>query len=222
MTDIWQDIAPIVWLSLQVSGSATLIAAGVGFTLAGLLASTRFPGRGTLLVVFSSLTGLPPVTVGLIVYLALSRAGPLGELGLLFTPSAMIIAQTILIIPIITILAVRTFERGYAHYGPFLASLGLSRVAMMPTIAREHSHEFTIALLTGMGRALAEVGAVLIVGGNIKGVTRIMTTAISLETSMGQLDTALALGLTLIALIFILNVLIMALRRLLAPPSGER
>lgn len=206
-------LASIVTLSLQVSLSATLLACLIGMPLGALLAVGRFPGRHTLIVLFNGLMGLPPVVVGLLVYLLLSRAGPLGQFGLLFTPAAMIIAQTILIVPIVAALARQTVEDAWREYREQLRSLGASRLRAAMTLLWDGRFALTTAGLAGFGRAIAEVGAVMIVGGNIDGVTRVMTTTIALETSKGDLPLALALGLILIAVVLAVNTAAFMLRQ---------
>ncbi|MDI6745532.1 MAG: ABC transporter permease [Rhodocyclaceae bacterium] len=206
-------LASIVTLSLQVSLSATLLACLIGMPLGALLAVGRFPGRHTLIVLFNGLMGLPPVVVGLLVYLLLSRAGPLGQFGLLFTPAAMIIAQTILIVPIVAALARQSVEDAWREYREQLRSLGASRLRAAMTLLWDGRFSLTTSGLAGFGRAIAEVGAVMIVGGNIDGVTRVMTTTIALETSKGDLPLALALGLILIAVVLAVNTAAFMLRQ---------
>ncbi|MBA3034528.1 MAG: ABC transporter permease [Gammaproteobacteria bacterium] len=206
-------LASIVTLSLQVSLTATLLACLIGMPLGALLAVGRFPGRHTLIVLFNGLMGLPPVVVGLLVYLLLSRAGPLGQFGLLFTPAAMIIAQTILIVPIVAALARQVIEDAWREYREQLRSLGASRLRAAMTLLWDGRFSLTTAGLAGFGRAIAEVGAVMIVGGNIDGVTRVMTTTIALETSKGDLPLALALGLILIAVVLAVNTAAFMLRQ---------
>jgi tungstate transport system permease protein len=195
----------IVFLSLQVSLSAVVIAAALGLPLGAVLAVARFPGRRVIIVLLNALMGLPPVVVGLLVYLLLSRAGPLGELGLLFTPGAMIVAQTILILPIIAALARQALEDAWQEYEEQLRSLGARGAGAALTLIWDTRFSLVTAVLAGLGRASAEVGAVMIVGGNIDGVTRVMTTAIALETSKGDLPLALGLGVVLIAIVLVLN-----------------
>lgn len=197
----------IVALSLRVSLSALLIAACLGLPLGALLAVSRFPGRGALIVVINALMGLPPVVAGLVIYLLLSRSGPLGFLGLLFTPGAMILAQTVLILPIVVALTRQTLEGLWEEYHEHLRSLGLTPFGSVGTLLWDGRFALLTALLAGFGRAAAEVGAVLIVGGNIAGSTRTMTTAITLETGKGNLDIALGLGLVLITLVLAVNAL---------------
>jgi len=199
--ELWRIVA----LSLEVSLSAVLLAALVGLPLAALLAVKRFPGRRGVIVMLNALMGLPPVVVGLLVYLLLSRAGPLGELGLLFTPGAMVLAQTILILPIIAALARQALEDAWREYEEQLRSLGAQGVQAALTLLWDARFSLVTAVLAGLGRAAAEVGAVMIVGGNIDGVTRVMTTAIALETSRGDLPLALGLGFVLIAIVLLLN-----------------
>jgi tungstate transport system permease protein len=198
-------LAGIVALSLAVSLSAVALATLLGLPLGAALAVGRFPGRRALVVLLNALMGLPPVVVGLFVYLLLSRAGPLGELGLLFTPPAMVIAQTILVLPIIAALCRQAVEDAWVEYEEQLRSLGAGRLSAALTLVWDIRFSLVTAVLAGLGRASAEVGAVMIVGGNIDGVTRVMTTTIALETSKGDLPLALALGLLLIALVIALN-----------------
>jgi tungstate transport system permease protein len=202
----------IVWLSLRVSFSATLIACLVGMPIGALLAVGRFPGRRALIVLFNGLMGLPPVVVGLLVYLLLSRAGPLGQFGLLFSPSAMVLAQAILVMPIVAALTRQAIADSWSEYREQLRSLGASRPRAAATLLWDGRFSLTTAALAGFGRAIAEVGAVMIVGGNIDGVTRVMTTTIALETSKGDLPLALALGVILITVVLSVNVLAFALR----------
>jgi len=195
----------IVLLSLKVSLSAVLLATLLGLPLGAALAVGRFPGRRAMVVVLNALMGLPPVVVGLVVYLLLSRAGPLGELGLLFTPGAMVIAQTILILPIIAALSRQAVEDAWLEYEEQLRSLGAHGMRAALTVLWDIRFSLLTAILAGLGRAAAEVGAVIIVGGNIDGVTRVMTTTIALETSKGDLALALSLGVILIGLILAIN-----------------
>jgi tungstate transport system permease protein len=195
----------IVLLSLQVSFTAVAIATVLGLPLGAALAIRRFPGRQVLLVSLNALMGLPPVVVGLVVYLLLSRAGPLGELGLLFTPTAMVIAQAILVTPIVAGLSRQVLEDAWHEYEEQLRSLGATPTAAAATLLWDTRYSLVTVVLAGFGRAAAEVGAVIIVGGNIDGVTRVMTTAISLETSRGDLPLALGLGLILVAVVFLIN-----------------
>lgn len=199
------DLMEIVGLSLYVSLGAVVIASVIGMPLGALVATTRFPGRGVVVVVLNAFMGLPPVVVGLFVYLLLSRAGPLGDLGLLFTPTAMIMAQTILVLPIIAALTRQTVVDLNAEYSEYLASLRMSRAASVMTLLWEGRYSLFTAALAGFGRAIAEVGAVIIVGGNINHVTRVMTTTIALETTKGNLALALGLGFVLITLVCIVN-----------------
>lgn len=203
---------PIVQLSLAVSGTATLLAALLALPLAAWLALTPFRGRAALVALLNALMGLPSVVVGLLVYLLLSRAGPLGEHGLLFTPGAMVIAQTLLVLPLLAALARQTLEDVLVELGPYLRSLRATRLQAMRTALAEARWSLPTALLAGFGRATAEVGAVMIVGGNIDGVTRVMTTAIALETSKGDLPLALGLGLVLVLVVLAVNLAAAALR----------
>jgi len=198
-------LAAIVALSLEVSVAAVALATLLGLPLGAALAVGRFPGRRAMVVLLNALMGLPPVVVGLFVYLMLSRAGPLGSLGLLFTPKAMVIAQTILVLPITAALCRHAVEDAWAEYEEQLRSLGASGFGAALTLVWDIRFSLVTAVLAGLGRASAEVGAVMIVGGNIDGVTRVMTTTIALETSKGDLPLALALGLVLILLVVALN-----------------
>ncbi len=205
-------LAGIVLLSLQVSLSAALIAALIGLPLGAAIAVERFPGRQLLIVLLNALMGLPPVVVGLLIYLLLSRAGPLGSLGILFTPQAMVIAQTVLIVPIIAALSRQTIEDAWREYSEQLRSLGARRLSAAMTLIWDTRFSLLTIVLAGFGRAAAEVGAVMIVGGNIDGVTRVMTTTIALETSKGDLPLALGLGIVLITLVIALNALAAVIR----------
>lgn len=199
-------LTAIVGLSLGVSLTSTLCSAVIGLPLGAAVAIARFPGRAPLIVALNAAMGLPPVVVGLVVYLLLSRAGPLGDLGLLFTPPAMVIAQTVLIVPIIAALTRQIVEDAWLEYREQLHSLDSTWLQSTITLLWDTRWSLLTVLLAGFGRAAAEVGAVIIVGGNIDGVTRVMTTAIALETSKGDLPLALGLGLVLITLVFALNV----------------
>ncbi len=205
-------LAGIVLLSLQVSLSAALIATLIGLPLGAAIAVERFPGRQLLIVLLNALMGLPPVVVGLLIYLLLSRAGPLGSLGILFTPQAMVIAQTVLIVPIIAALSRQTIEDAWREYSEQLHSLGARRLSAAMTLIWDTRFSLLTIVLAGFGRAAAEVGAVMIVGGNIDGVTRVMTTTIALETSKGDLPLALGLGIVLITLVIALNALAAVIR----------
>ena len=199
------NLMAIVALSLEVSLAAVAIATLIGLPVGAVIGVTRFPGRPTLIAVLNGLMGLPPVVVGLLVYLLLSRAGPLGQLGLLFTPAAMVIAQSILVAPIIAALSRQVIEDAWREYEEQLRSLGASPAASALTLIWDTRFSIVTIVLAGFGRAAAEVGAVIIVGGNIDGVTRVMTTAIALETSKGDLALALALGVILLSLVLALN-----------------
>jgi tungstate transport system permease protein len=194
------ELVEIVLLTLRVSLGAVALATLLALPLGGALALYRFPGRHALVVLLNALMGLPPVVVGLLVYLFLSRSGPLGVLGLLFTPGAMVLAQLVLVTPIIAALARQVIEDLWGEYGEQLRSLGAGPGRAVFTLLRDGRYSLLTAVLAGFGRASAEVGAVLIVGGNIAHATRVMTTAIALETSKGDLPLALGLGLILIAL----------------------
>ena len=204
-----------VKLSLQVSLSSVFFASLVGLPLAAVIATTRFAGKRFIVIMLNTLMGLPPVVVGLLIYLLLSRAGPLGPLGILFTPSAMIIAQTILIAPIITGLARQIIENVWADYSEQLTSLGISKRSIISALLLDAKFSLMTIILAATGRALSEVGSVMIVGGNIDGVTRVMTTAIALETSKGNLNFAIMLGIILISVIFTINGIIFFIKEYL-------
>jgi tungstate transport system permease protein len=206
------DLAEIVLLSLRISLSAVALAALIGMPLGAALALFRFPGRGALVVLLNACMGLPPVVVGLFVYLMLSRAGPLGELGLLFTPTAMVIAQAILVTPIIAALTRQTVEDLHVEYREQLQSLGVGPLRAIPTLLWDGRFSLLTAVLAGFGRAAAEVGAVIIVGGNINHVTRVMTTTIALETSKGYLGLALGLGFVLLLIVVAVNASLMLIQ----------
>lgn len=193
-------LLPVLALSLAVSLSATALAAVIGVPLAALLTVHDFAGRRALVVAVNALLGLPPVVVGLALYLLLSRSGPLGRLGLLFTPLAMVLAQAILATPIVAALSHRALELAWRDYGPALRVLGATRWRAVPTLLAVQSRAVVTALLAGFGRTISEVGAVLIVGGNIAGHTRTMTTTVALETSKGNLEFAMAIGGVLVAI----------------------
>jgi tungstate transport system permease protein len=210
----------IVFLSLKVSLLAVALAALVGLPLGGLLALARFPGRAALIVVVNAFMGLPPVVVGLAVYLLLSRSGPLGSYGLLFTPTAMVIAQAILITPIIAALTRESVDDLWLEYRDELNAMGVTPLARLATLLFDARVALVTALLAGFGRAAAEVGAVMIVGGNIDGFTRTMTTAIALETSKGDLPLAMGLGIVLLAIVLAVNASAWGLRVLAVARIG--
>jgi len=196
----------IVRLSLAVSLSAVTIATLIALPFGAALAVVRFPGRDALVVVVNALLGLPAVVVGLAIYLLLSRAGPLGALGILFTPAAMVVAQAVLIFPLIAALARQAVADAWREYAEQLRSLGAGPAASSLALLHDLRFSLVTIVLAAFGRAIAEVGAVMIVGGNIDGVTRVMTTAIALETSKGDLPLALGLGLVLLGVVLVLNV----------------
>ncbi len=206
------DLIEIILLSLRVTFSAVILACAVGLPLGAALAIGRFPGRMAAVTVINALMGLPPVVVGLAVYLLLSRAGPLGVLQLLYTPSAMIIAQTILVTPIIAALTRQVVEDLHGEYDELLRSMGAKRFSVILTLLWDARYSLMTGALAGLGRALGEVGAIIVVGGNINHVTRVMTTTIALETSKGNLALALGLGIILVGLSILLNSLVMGLR----------
>jgi tungstate transport system permease protein len=207
----------IVRLSLLISLSAVLLAALVGVPVGALLALTRFRGREVSIVILNALMGLPPVVVGLAIFLLLSRSGPLGSWGILFTPQAMVIAQTVLVAPIIAALTRQTIEDLWVEYRDELAAMDVSPGRRIVTLIWDARFSLVTALLAGFGRAAAEVGAIIIVGGNIEGFTRTMTTAIALETSKGDLPLAVGLGLILIFIVILINAMAWAMRH-----AGER
>ena len=206
------DLLEIVGLSLQVSLTAVGLAALIGLPLGAAVALFRFPGRVAVAALLNAFMGLPPVVVGLIVYLALSRAGPLGVLGLLFTPAAMIVAQCLLVVPIVAALTAQTVADLHEEYDEALRSLAARPGQVLLTLLWDGRHSLLTAVLAGFGRAVAEVGAVMIVGGNINHATRVMTTAIALETSKGNLALALGLGVILIVLALTINLAALGLR----------
>ena len=199
------ELARIVLLSLELSLAAALAGSVIGLPLGALIAVGRFPGRRALIVLLNALLGLPSVVVGLVVYLLLSRAGPLGSFGILFTPAAIVVAQTVLVVPIVAALARQTTEDAWNEYREQLTSLGVSRMRAVPTVLWDTRFSLLTVVMAGFGRAASEVGAVMVVGGNIDGVTRVMTTAIALETSKGDLPLALALGVILIGVVLAIN-----------------
>ncbi|HLT77724.1 MAG TPA: ABC transporter permease [Ferrovibrio sp.] len=205
---MWQldsELLSIIALSLRVSLTAAVIGSIIGMPLGACLALTRFPGREACIVVVNACMGLPPVVVGLIVYLLLSRSGPLGPLGWLFTPAGMIVAQVVLITPIVAALSRQIVADLWSEYEEQMRSLGLTPLGAVPTLIWDGRYSLSTAVLAGFGRAIAEVGAIIIVGGNIAGYTRTMTTAISLETSRGDLSLAMALGIVLLTIAISIN-----------------
>ena len=198
-------LVSIVLLSLRVSLAAVVFGALIGLPFGAWVAVTDFPGRRAVIIILNALMGLPSVVVGLVVYLLLSRAGPLGSWGILFTPTAMVIAQTILIAPTLAALSQQVVADGWGEYREQLRSLGETRLGAAMTLLWDLKFSLVTILLAGFGRAASEVGAVMIVGGNIDGVTRVMTTTIALETSKGDLPLALALGLVLLTIVLVVN-----------------
>ena len=205
------DILEIVILSLKVSIFALAIACIIGFSLGSLLASNKFYGRGVILIIINSLMALPPVVVGLVVYMALSKSGPLGWLNILYTPSAMIVAQSIIITPIVLALSRQVIEDIHNEYYDYFKSLNLTKFQIVKSLIWDARYSLITVSLAGFGRGIAEVGAVIIVGGNINHFTRVITTSIALETSMGNLPFALALGIILLLISLSVNALVMAL-----------
>src|SRR5271165_361589 len=210
----------IVVLSLKVTLTALTCAGIVGLPLGAALALARFPGRTLLVVAINALMGLPPVVAGLAIFLLLSRSGPLGGLGLLFSPAAMMVAQFVLVLPIIIALSRQTIEDLWSEYAEYLCSIGTGRLGAIPTLLWDGRFSLITTLLAGFGRASAEVGAILIVGGNIEGFTRTMTTAIALETSKGDLPLAICLGAILLGLTLIINAAAYGISRLGARFTG--
>ncbi|MDW4497945.1 ABC transporter permease [Sulfitobacter sp. D35] len=206
------DLAEIIALSLRVTLTAVFLACLMGLPLGAAVGAFRFPGRTLLSVLLNALMGLPPVVVGLLVYMLLSASGPLGILGLLYTPTAMIIAQTILVTPIVAALTRQVVEDLHREYAEQFASLGVGPIQRLGALLWDARYSLLTVALAGFGRAVAEVGAVIIVGGNINHVTRVMTTTIALETSRGNLELALALGIVLLGIAFTVNALVMAVR----------
>jgi tungstate transport system permease protein len=217
-----KEVVAIAWLSLRVSISAVVLGSAIGIPAGALVAITSFPGRNGLTAVLNAFMGLPAVVVGLVVYLLLSRSGPLGTLGLLFTPTAMIFAQTILVAPLIAALTRQTIEDADRELGEQLRSMRLSVGQRARTLIVDARFSLVVAVLAAFGRAVSEVGAVLVVGGNIAGHTRTMTTAISLETQKGDLPLALSLGLVLIALVIVVNALAPCSAATPCGPTDER
>lgn len=213
LTTFDAQVFSIVWLSLQVSTVAVSAGALVGLPIGAWLAVSDFRGRAALTVLLNGMMGLPSVVVGVLVYLALSRSGPLGGMGLLFSPTAMMIAQSILVIPLVAALARQLIEDAWCGYAMELRSLGFSRLQSIATLLYDCRFSLVVVVLAGLGRAMSEVGAVMIVGGNIAGFTRVMTTAIVLETSKGDLPLSIALGMVLLSAILALNGLAYCLRQ---------
>jgi tungstate transport system permease protein len=207
------NLYSIVALSLYISLAAVALAALIGFPLGALLALVRFPGRTFIVVVINAFMGLPPVVVGLAVFLLLSRSGPLGFLGILFTPRAMIIAQALLVLPIIAALTRQTIEDLWVEYRDELTAMQIGPARRVATLLWDARFSLVTTLLAGFGRAAAEVGTVMIVGGNIDGFTRTMTTAIALETSKGDLPLAIGLGAVLISIVIVVNAIAWGVRR---------
>ena len=206
------DLLEIIGLSLRVTLTAVALACAIGLPVGGVVGAFRFPGRTALAVVLNALMGLPPVVVGLAVYLMLSAAGPLGPLDLLYTPTAMIVAQTVLVAPIVAALTRQVVEDLHREYAEQFESLGIGPVRRVAALVWDARYSLLTVALAGFGRAVAEVGAVIIVGGNINHVTRVMTTTIALETSKGNLELALALGAVLLVLALVVNGAVMAVR----------
>jgi tungstate transport system permease protein len=207
------QVLTIVWLSFKVGLSAVTLATVIGLPLGAFVAVAQFPGRDVLTVFLNGMMGLPSVVVGVIVYLLLSRSGPLGSFGLLFSPPAMIVAQTILVVPLMAALTRQIVEDAWRDYATEFRSMRFSLFDNIAVLLYDCRFSLVVALLAGMGRSMSEVGAVMIVGGNIEGFTRTMTTAIALETAKGDLPLSIALGLVLISVVLLLNTAAYALRR---------
>lgn len=205
-------VAEIVMLSLQVSGAAVVLGTLIGLPLGACVAVGRFPGKTTVSVLISGMMGLPSVVVGVVVYLLLSRSGPFGDFGLLYSIPAMVIAQTLLVVPLMAAIARQVIEDVWTRHAEELQVMRFSWWDSVTTLLYDCRHSLVVAVLAGLGRAMSEVGAVMIVGGNIDGATRVMTTAIALETSKGDLPLAIALGIVLIAIILALNAFAYVLR----------
>lgn len=205
-------VAEIVWLSVRVSGSAVILGTLIGLPLGACLAIGRFPGQRAASVFINGMMGAPSVVIGVLVYLLLSRSGPFGQFGLLFSPTAMIIAQTVLVVPLMAAIARQVVEDVWQRYAEELRILRFNWFHSLTTLLYDCRYSMLVAVLAGLGRAMSEVGAVMIVGGNIDGVTRVMTTAIALETSKGDLPLAIALGIVLIGVILLLNAVAFVLR----------
>jgi tungstate transport system permease protein len=214
LAGLYPQLVEIVGLSLRVTLTAVAIATVIGFALGGVLAVYRFPGRNASIALTNALMGLPPVIAGLVVYLIFSASGPLGVLQLLYTPAAMIIAQAILVLPIVASLTCQTCQDLLEEYREQLHSLGASSAATVQTLLWDGRYRLVTAVLAGVGRAIAEVGAVMIVGGNIDHVTRTMTTTIALETSKGNLALAVTLGVILLAIALAINTALLWTRKL--------
>lgn len=206
------DLFEIMLLSIEVSLTALLISVLLALPLGTLLAISQFPGKRIVITCLNSLMAMPPVVIGLLVYLMLSRSGPLGVLGLLYTPTAMVIAQILLITPIIASLAHQTMEDLHLEYSELFQSLRVTKIRAVPVYLWDARYSLVTAVLAGFGRAVSEVGAVIIVGGNIDHLTRVMTTAIALETAKGELALALALGIILVAMALLVNAAVMFVR----------
>ncbi len=199
------QVVTIVLLSFRVGASAVILATLVALPLGAFVAIARFPGRNAVTVLLNGLMGLPSVVVGVLVYLVFSRSGPLGELGLLFSPPAMIIAQTILVIPVMAALTRQIVEDAWQEYATELRSMRFTPLQSVATLLFDCRYSLLVTLMAGLGRAMSEVGAVMIVGGNIEGYTRVMTTAIALETAKGDLPLSIALGIVLLSVVLALN-----------------
>lgn len=214
------EFVRIVRLSVSVSLASAFFACAIGLPLGAAVAVSSFPGRQALIVMMNALLGLPSVVVGLVVYLLLSRAGPLGDLGILFTPAAIVIAQTLLVVPMVAALSRQTIEDAWLEYREQLTSLNVRPLRAIPTLLLDARLALFTVALAGLGRAFSEVGAVMIVGGNVDGVTRVMTTAIALKTAEGDLPLALALGVVLLGIVVTLNAAAALLRQWSAPRHG--
>jgi tungstate transport system permease protein len=221
IADLNPDLLAIVGRSLSVSGTACLVACGLGLVLGAWLGVARFPGRGAALTLLNTLLAVPSVVVGLVVYLLLSRSGPLGYLGWLFSFKAMVLAQAVLVLPVVTALTRQAVEDAQQLHGEQLQSLGAGTLMRSLLLAWDERLALLTVLIASFGRAISEVGAVMVVGGNIDGFTRVMTTAIALETSKGDLPLALGLGLILLGVVLLLNMLIALVQRWRGGAHGQ-
>lgn len=220
LTGFEREVAEIVMLSLRVSLSAVLMGALIGLPLGACLAVGRFPGKHAMAIVINGCMGLPSVVVGVVVYLVLSRSGPFGRFGLLYTPTAMVVAQTVLVVPLMAAIARQVVEDAWRGYAEELAAMRFSWWQSVSTLLHDCRYSLLVAILAGLGRAMSEVGAVMVVGGNIDRATRVMTTAIALETSKGDLPLSIALGMVLLAVILAINGLAFVLRTWAAARFG--
>ena len=215
------ELLQIIFLSLKVSGAALIIATAVGLPVGAFIGLRKFPGRGLIISILNSFMGLPPVVVGLFVYLIISRSGPLGFIGLLYSPSAMIIAQTILAFPIVAALSHSSIIKVNPLIKQASMTLGATPLQVSMTVMNEARYGIMAAVIAALGRVMAEVGAILIVGGNIAGYTRVMTTTIALETDKGEFELAIALGIILLLISFLINIVLYLIQKKGALQTGQ-